>query len=137
VRIEAILAPERRSAWIPGRSGVWGSGHWRRARRQGPCSCARLDRRACPWHDDIVLAKLPGWVKDDATSVRDEVAEWIGTTAAERWRLAVLCSRDAMWAARASGHRDRILEHTEPLPASTERALERLRKASNWGHGQR
>ena len=50
-----------------------------------------------------MLDRLPGWVVDDDASVRAEVAEWRDLTPAERWRLAVLCSRDVMWAARASG----------------------------------
>jgi len=69
--------------------------------------------------------------------VRAEVAEWAGLSTAERWRLAKLCARDAMWAARASGHRDRILDRVDPIPASTVAALERLRKDANWGNGRR
>lgn len=82
-----------------------------------------------------VLPRLPGWIVDDAASVRAEVAEWRGLTAGERWRLAVRCSGDAMWAARASGHPQRILDQVEPLPASTVRALARLRHAR--AHGDR
>jgi hypothetical protein len=82
-----------------------------------------------------MVAKLPGWVVDDATSVRAEVAEWAGMTAAERWHLAGLCARDALWAARASGHPDRILAQVDPLPASTLAALERLRREAGWGTG--
>ncbi len=80
-----------------------------------------------------MLAKLPGWVVDDATSVRREVEEWRDLTAAERWRLAHLCSRDAVWAAKASGNPKRVLDHVEPLPESTILALARLRKESGWG----
>lgn len=83
-----------------------------------------------------MLAKLPGWVVDDRTSVREEVAEWAGLSPAERWQLAVRCSRDAMWAASASGHRDRILSHVDPLPESTVVALSRLRRQAGWGHGK-
>lgn len=84
-----------------------------------------------------MLSKLPGWVVDDVTSVREEVAEWIGTTPAERWQLALLCARDAMWAITLSGHRERILEHEEPLPESTLSALGRLRKQAGWGDAGR
>ena len=84
-----------------------------------------------------MLAGLPRWVVDDAASVQAEVAEWRGLTAAERWRLAVVCARDAMWAVRASGHAQRILEHVDPLPDSTVRALARLRRAQGWGDGDR
>jgi hypothetical protein len=75
---------------------------------------------------------LPGWVIDDDASVREEVADWRGLTAAELWRLAVLCSRDAIWAARASGNPQRVFDYVEPLPESTTLALERLRIAKGW-----
>ena len=84
-----------------------------------------------------MLAKLPGWIVDDATSVREEVAEWRDTTPAERWRLAILCGRDAMWAIRAGGAAATVLEQLDPLPASTVAALARLRSASGWGNGDR
>jgi hypothetical protein len=78
------------------------------------------------------LAKLPGWIVDDVASVRAEVAEWANTTPAQRWQLARSCARDAMWAARASGMRARILEQVDPLPESTVAALARLRKQAGW-----
>jgi hypothetical protein len=77
--------------------------------------------------------ELPGWVVDDVTSVRREVEDWKATTPAERWRLAVLCSRDAVWAAKASGNPQRIFDHVDRLPDSTVRALERLRRQAGWG----
>ncbi|MBI2895728.1 MAG: hypothetical protein HYY06_19380 [Deltaproteobacteria bacterium] len=77
-----------------------------------------------------MLSRLPGWVVDDATSVREEVRPWVGTTAAERWRLARLCARDAMWAVRASGNARRVLDHVDPLPESTAAALARLRRST-------
>jgi len=79
-----------------------------------------------------MLAKLPGWIVEDEESVRAEVAEWIGTTAAERWKLAKLCAKDAVWAARLSGNRERILSSEDPLPASTIAALARLRAECGW-----
>jgi hypothetical protein len=88
-------------------------------------------------YDVGVLAKLPGWVIDNATSVRAEVAEWARLTAAERWRLARLCTEDAMWATRASGNAERILDHVDPLPASSVAALARLRRQAGWGRGSR
>jgi len=81
------------------------------------------------------MATLPGWVVDDVTSVRAEVAEWAGLGKAELWQLARLCARDAMWAVNASGNRERILAHVDPLPPSTLNALDRLRRDANWGHG--
>ena len=80
-----------------------------------------------------MLDKLPGWVVDEVAAVKAEVAEWVGTTEAERWRLARLCARDAIWAARASGMRQRVLDQVDPLPTSTLRALARLRREARWG----
>lgn len=80
-----------------------------------------------------MLQKLPGWIVDDAASVREEVREWADTTPEERWRLAELCARDALWAIRASGHGERILSHVDPLPSSTLVALARLRRRMGWG----
>ncbi len=84
-----------------------------------------------------MIARLPGWVVDDVTSVHSEVAEWRALSPAERWRLAVLCARDAMWAARASGNPRRILDQVDPLPESTVNALARLRQRAGWGDGGR
>lgn len=98
--------------------------------RTGLCADA-YDAASC--YASTVLSKLPGWVVDDESSVRDEVAEWIGTTPAERWHLAKLCSRDAMWAARTSGNPQRILDQLDPLPESTIVALQRLRRQAGWG----
>ena len=80
-----------------------------------------------------MIDKLPNWVVDDETSVRREVEEWKGLSSAELWRLAQLCARDAIWAARASGRRERILEQVDPLPDSTIAALARLRQQAGWG----
>jgi hypothetical protein len=85
----------------------------------------------------VSAKKLPGWVVDDETSIRREVAEWIGLTPAELWRLAQLCSRDVMWAARASGDPQRVLGREDPLPQSTIDALARLRRSTGWGNGDR
>jgi hypothetical protein len=80
---------------------------------------------------------LPGWVVDDVTSVKEEVAEWRDLTPAQRWKLAKLLTRDAMWAARASGNPQRVLDREAPLPASTIAALARLRRDAGWGRGDR
>ncbi len=70
---------------------------------------------------------------DDVTSVRREVAPWAEMTEVERWRLARLCSRDAIWAAKASGNPERVLGYVDPLPESSIRALARLRAEAGWG----
>jgi hypothetical protein len=74
-------------------------------------------------------------VTEDEASVRDEVAEWKGLTPAQLWRLAHLCARDAVWAARVSGDPARILDHVDPLPESSVAALARLRRVSGWDRG--
>jgi len=75
----------------------------------------------------MVMGELPGWVVDDETSVAEEVAPYIGATPEELWRHTEDCAKDAMWAVRASGMAARILAQEDPLPASTLRALARLR----------
>jgi len=80
-----------------------------------------------------VLDELPGWVISDVESVRREVAEWALMTPAERWQLATLCSRDVMWAARASGRLEQVLATVDPVPESTRLALARLRREAGWG----
>lgn len=82
-----------------------------------------------------MLTRLPGWVVDNDTSVREEVAPYRELGPAARWRLFRMCARTAMWATRASGMATRILAQTDPLPDSTVAALTRLRQASGWGHG--
>ncbi|MBZ0116272.1 MAG: hypothetical protein K8H88_04740 [Sandaracinaceae bacterium] len=76
----------------------------------------------------MTLAKLPGWAVDDETSVRREVAPYVGATPEELWRHTEDCAKDAMWAVRASGFPERVLSQEDPLPPSTLRALARLRK---------
>ena len=80
-----------------------------------------------------MLDELPGWVVDEAESVRREVEEWRGLTPAELWRLAEVCARDALWAAKASGQGERVLSYQDPLPESTVQALARLRREHGWG----
>ena len=75
-----------------------------------------------------MTAELPKWVVSNVASVRKEAAEWAPLSPAERWRLARLCSRDAMWAARASGRLRQVLDTVDPLPESTVLALSRLRR---------
>jgi len=84
-----------------------------------------------------VLSKLPGWVIDNDASVRQEVAEWKGLTSAQLWRLARLCARDAVWAARISGNPQRILDQVDPLPENAVAALARLRRVTGWSRDGR
>ncbi len=75
-----------------------------------------------------MLTKLPVWVVDDVASVREEVAPWVDATPEQLWRATESCARDALWTARASGMLAEVLAYEEPLPASTQAALERLRR---------
>ena len=70
-----------------------------------------------------------GSVVDDAASVREEMAPYVGATPQELWRHTEDCARDAMWAVRASPFPERVLAYEDPLPASTIVALARLRGA--------
>ena len=81
----------------------------------------------------VMLDRLPGWVTSNADSVRAEVAEWRGLDRSQRWRLARLCSRDALWAVSVSRDPRRILDRVDPLPQSSVQALARLRAQAGWG----
>ena len=75
------------------------------------------------------LEKLPGWVADNAASIREEVAPYLCMTMSERWEATRRCCRAA--AAMLGFQRDpgRAREYRDPLPASTRRALERRRRS--------
>jgi len=70
---------------------------------------------------------LPRWIVDEDESIRGEMARYVNASPAELWRLTEACARDAMWALAASDVRDAALAYQEPLPRSTQLALERLR----------
>lgn len=74
------------------------------------------------------LDKLPGWVVDEESSVKEEVAPYVDATPQQLWRHTEACAKDAMWAVRASGFPERVLAHRDPLPESTVRAMARLRR---------
>lgn len=74
------------------------------------------------------LERLPGWVVDDDTSIREEVAEYVGASPERLWELTRACARTAAWALSFHADRSAILEHRDPLPASTIAALTRLRE---------
>jgi hypothetical protein len=75
-----------------------------------------------------MMGGLPGWVIDDVSSVRDEVKEWLNLSCAERWQLAILCSRDAIWALQLTPDPELVLAYVDPLPESSVAALNRLRQ---------
>lgn len=73
------------------------------------------------------LDELPGWALAGDEVERSNADRWRAMTAAERWRELEGCTRDVMWAMRASSFPERALTYEEPLPESTVRALARLR----------
>lgn len=69
---------------------------------------------------------LPGWVVDNASSVREE-APYVSLSAAERARMLAAACCAGTRLLRACADAARILEYVDPLPESSEHALARLR----------
>lgn len=76
----------------------------------------------------MLLEHLPGWVVDDATSVREEVADYAGASPQRLWEMTRMCARSAAWALSFHDDPTAALECRDPLPASTLAALARLRR---------
>lgn len=74
-----------------------------------------------------MLSALPGWVVDNATSVAREAEPYVGLAPEERAAFMVDLCRTAMSIARGRPDSARVFAYRDRLPASTERALERLR----------
>jgi hypothetical protein len=72
---------------------------------------------------------LPNWVTDNATSLRDEAAPYVGLTPQARALMLAAACRAGAKLLRARPDAQAILERTDPLPQSSERALARLRSA--------
>lgn len=70
---------------------------------------------------------LPAWAVDNASSLREEAAPYVGLTAEERARMLAAACRAGARLLRARSDAARILDHVDPLPESSERALVRLR----------
>ncbi len=87
-----------------------------------------MDGSTVPRYDLAMrLARLPGWVVDNATSVRREVSGEICTSMSERWAVTQRACRAARAVLRFQPDPRRVLAQIDPLPDSTVRALERLR----------
>lgn len=74
------------------------------------------------------LEKLPGWVVDDRASVLREVAPYRAMTPRERLELLRAACASALPLLALNKNRERVLAWRDPLPASTQRALARLRE---------
>lgn len=70
---------------------------------------------------------LPSWVVDDATSVREECAPYVGMAPEQRMRILAGLLRDAERILAARSDSQRAREWVDALPESTVRALARLR----------
>ena len=71
--------------------------------------------------------KLPGWAKDNVTSVRDEAAEFRAATPEERLRaLRAACMTAARLRALHASP-TAALDWSDPLPPDSVRLLARLR----------
>jgi hypothetical protein len=77
----------------------------------------------------VRLDKLPGWVVDNDSSVRAEVAPFVGATMAERWAATRKCARAAVTMLRFNSNPQRARAYRDPLPASSVELLRRLRSA--------
>jgi hypothetical protein len=70
---------------------------------------------------------LPKWVTDNAASIREEAAPYVGLTAQERAAMLAAACRAGAKLLRARADAGRILARTDPVPESTTLALARLR----------
>jgi hypothetical protein len=76
------------------------------------------------------MANLPGWVVDNREAVAREAAPYRGLSARDRFLLLASACRTAahQLANRPGPERERILAWRDPVPASTQEILERLRE---------
>lgn len=79
------------------------------------------------------LERLPGWVIDNQTSVREEVAPFVHASMSERWLATQRCARAARKMLAFHPDPGRALRYRDPLPQSSIDALARLRAAKLGG----
>lgn len=82
------------------------------------------------------MAKLPGWVVDDVTSVREEAAFVRPLSFSDRARLTRMACRAAARQLAQRPDRERLLAYRDPLPASSVALFERLRAEYRAKHGK-
>lgn len=73
------------------------------------------------------MARLPGWVVDNRTSVEREAAPYRTLTPEQRWHATAAACRSAARQLAIREDRARLLEYRDPLPESSALALRRLR----------
>ena len=71
--------------------------------------------------------KLPGWVVDNQTSVRREVAPYVGVSPRDSWPLVVQAGSLGSAQLKWDPNPEEALAWRDPLPPSTVTALARLR----------
>ncbi len=74
-----------------------------------------------------MLPKLPGWVVNNATSVREECADYRDMTLEQRGQVLSSVCRTVVSLALGRADRDVVFGWRDKLPASTVAALERPR----------
>ena len=74
------------------------------------------------------MATLPGWIVDNREAVAREAAPYRGLGAEERFRLLASACRTAAHQLANRPDRERILAWRDPLPASSQAILARLRE---------
>ena len=77
---------------------------------------------------DVMLEHLPGWVVDNETSIRREVAPFVSASDAERIEATRRCCRGAMARLRFHERTEEVLAWTDPIPPTSRAALARLRE---------
>lgn len=89
------------------------------------------------WQNLDVLSRLPGWVIDNAESVRREAVAYRGLSIEKKLELVASACRTAALLIRASPNRGRALSYVDPLPRTTVLALARLMREHREGRTAR
>ncbi len=76
-----------------------------------------------------MLARLPAWVVSNQESVRRESEPYRHLTMDQRFELVRSACADAMRLLAMRPDADQALDYQDPLPESTRRALDRLRRS--------
>lgn len=81
--------------------------------------------------------RLPKWVVDNQSSLREEAAPYVALSPAQRAQLLAAACRAGAKLLRARPDAARLLERVDPLPESSQRALARLRALHRADHAAR